>query len=176
MLSLFLERLQQDNCSFMEDERIIYDDFVGGAMNKILIVDDQACIRQLLTAELILQGYHVAGAGDVESALKRLSFYQPDLVLLDLHLDGLDGFKLVEKIKNEYLLPVIIFTAYDSFRDDPRLSKVDGYILKTMDLGPLKRKIAETLDPANEEEKKTAGRSWRRISKFSPAEAVRTPF
>lgn len=73
-------------------------------MSKVLIVDDQLCVRQLLTAELTLEGYHVASSGDAESAKGRLLFFCPDVVLLDLHLDGPEGFGLFQDIKRKYPL------------------------------------------------------------------------
>ena len=115
-------------------------------MAKILIVDDQACVRELLSEELILEGYQVATAGDVESVRGHLRFSQPDLVLLDLYLDGPDGIGVLHDIKRQHPdLPVIIFTAYDSYVDDPRLFQADGYVIKSIDLDELKGKIADVL-------------------------------
>ena len=115
-------------------------------MSKILIVDDQLCIRQLLTAELTLEGYHVASSGDAESAKGRLLSFRPDVVLLDLYLEGSEGFGLFDDIKKQYPdLPVIIFTAYDEYIDDRRLSQADGYVIKSMVLDELKVRIARVL-------------------------------
>ena len=115
-------------------------------MTKILIVDDQACVRELLSEELISEGYRVATAGDAESVSGHLRFSQPDLVLLDLYLDGPDGIGVLRDIKRQHPdLPVIIFTAYDSYVDDPRLSQADGYVIKSIDLDELKGKIADVL-------------------------------
>ena len=115
-------------------------------MSKILIVDDQLCVQQLLTAELTLEGYLVASSGDAESAKRRLSSFQPDVVILDLYLGGPDGFDLFEDIKRKYPdLPVIILTAYDSYREDPRLSQADGYVIKSVVLDELKGEIADVL-------------------------------
>jgi DNA-binding NtrC family response regulator len=112
-------------------------------VSKILIVDDQPCVRQLVAAELILEGYQVNSAGDVESARERISFFEPDLVILDFCVDGLEGFDLLEEIKGQSPgLPIIIFTAYDSFRADPRLSEADGYVIKSLDLSGLKQNVA----------------------------------
>lgn len=115
-------------------------------MAKILIVDDQPCVRQLLSEELISEGYRVTTAGDGESVMGHLRFSRPDLVVLDLYLDEADGFEVFHEIKREEPdLPVIIFTAYDSYRDDPRLSQADGYVIKSMALDELKGRIKELL-------------------------------
>jgi two-component system nitrogen regulation response regulator NtrX len=64
-------------------------------MANILIVDDQPCVRELLSEELISEGYRVAVAGDVQSARRQLRSSQPDLVILDLYLDGPEGKELL---------------------------------------------------------------------------------
>jgi DNA-binding response OmpR family regulator len=115
-------------------------------MANILIVDDQPYIGQLLAAELTLEGHQVTSVDNAESVRERALSYQPDLVLLDLYLEGPQGFALLEDIKREYpQLPVLIMTAYDSYQEDRRLSLADGYVIKSVDLGELKEKIAEIL-------------------------------
>ncbi len=115
-------------------------------MASILIIDDQPCVRELLAEEFICQGHRVAATGDAESLGEHLSSSQPDLVILDLYLDGTDGFQVLRDIKSqEPHLPVIIFTAYDSYVDDPRLSQADGYVIKSVDLDDLKQEVADVL-------------------------------
>ncbi|UCG79600.1 MAG: response regulator [Desulfobacterales bacterium] len=70
-------------------------------MANIIIIDDQPCVRQLISEKLILEGYQVHGVGDVESVREHLQFLQLDLVLLDLYLEGPEGFGLLEEIKRE---------------------------------------------------------------------------
>jgi DNA-binding response OmpR family regulator len=115
-------------------------------MANILIVDDQICVRQFLAEELSIEGHEVHGVGDAESVRRYLLISQPDLILLDLYLEGPDGFGLFKDIKRQYPdLPVIIVTAYDSFAEDPRVSGADGYVIKSIDPDELKRKIAQVL-------------------------------
>lgn len=115
-------------------------------MPNVLIVDDQECIRELVAEELIREGYQVAGVGDAESITGHLRVSRPDLVLLDLYLDGPDGWDVLGDIKRQDPnLSVIIFTAYDSFLDDPRLSQADGYVVKSVCFDELKRKVADAL-------------------------------
>ena len=115
-------------------------------MTKILIVDDQSCVRELLSEELILEGYRVATAGHSEAVREHVRSSRPDLVLLDLYLDGPDGIRMLHDIKRQDPdLPVIIFTAYDNYVDDPRLSQADGYVIKSIVLDELKGKITDTL-------------------------------
>jgi len=102
-------------------------------MPKILIIDDQAYICRLVSDVLVASGYEVQAVGDADRVCKLLSSFQPDLILLDLYLDGPEGFDLLKDIKREFPnLSVIIMTAYDSYQDDPRLSEADGYIIKRL--------------------------------------------
>jgi DNA-binding response OmpR family regulator len=115
-------------------------------MATILVVDDQAYVRQLISEELASDGHRVTRAADVESVKSHLKFSQPDLVLLDLFLDGPDGIGLFHHIKRRYQgLPVIIYTAYDSYRGDLRLSAADGYVIKSSIFDELKETIAVVL-------------------------------
>lgn len=116
-------------------------------MPNILISDDQAYVREFLSEELAHEGYRVASIGDAESFWRYIRDSRPDLVLLDLYLDGFEGWEVLCDIKRENPnLPVIIVTAYDSFEDDPRLSQADGYVVKSfVALDELKQKIADIL-------------------------------
>jgi len=112
----------------------------------VLIVDDQPCVRELISEELICAGHQVTGVGGAESLMVHLRSKHFDLVLLDLYLDGPTGFELLGDIKREYPdLPVIIVTAYDNFADDPRLSGASGYVLKSTDFRELKQKVADVI-------------------------------
>lgn len=115
-------------------------------MPTILVVDDQQCIRELLAEELAGEGYAIDTVGDAIGAKRHVEFFRPDLVLLDLFLGEPDGWDVLHDIKKHApSLPVIIFTAYDSFKDDPRLSEADGYVIKSTNFGELKTRIAKTL-------------------------------
>lgn len=116
-------------------------------MKKILVVDDQQCIRELISEELISEGYRVHSLGDAKSVKVNLRFSKPDLVLLDLYLDEADGFGVLHDIKGQYPeMPVIIYTAYDSYRQDPRVARADGYVIKSMAFDELQEKIADVLE------------------------------
>ncbi len=127
----------------------------GLTMPNVLIVDDQKCIRELVAEELIREGYQVAGVGNAESINGHLRAFRPDLVLLDLYLDGPDGWDVLGDIKKQDPnLSVIIFTAYDSFFDDPRLSQADDYVIKSVCLDELKQKVADALNRKMARERK----------------------
>jgi two-component system response regulator (stage 0 sporulation protein F) len=117
-------------------------------MANILIVDDQPHLRELFSLELRDEHHRVCSISDAESVNGHLMNSKPDLVLLDLYLNGFEGWDVLHKIKSQYPhLPVLIVTAYDNYGQDPRLSQADGYIVKDFDaIGRIKEKIADLLN------------------------------
>jgi DNA-binding response OmpR family regulator len=78
---------------------------------RLLLVDDDAQLAAMLHEFMELQGFSVEVIGDGETALQRLSETQPDLVILDVMLPGMNGFDVLEKLRQSYDLPVIMLTA-----------------------------------------------------------------
>jgi CheY-like chemotaxis protein len=117
-------------------------------MTSILIVDDQPHVREFLSETLAQEGYQTTSIGDGESIWGQLKESRPDVVLLDLYLDGFKGWDILNDIKKkEPDLPVLILTAYDNFQEDPRLSQANGYVIKSfVALDKLKLKIADVLE------------------------------
>ena len=115
----------------------------------ILIVDDQPHLQELFSQELADEGYKVTSLSDAQSVSGYLKNSKPDLVLLDLYLNGFEGWHVLHDIKSRYpRLPVLIVTAYDSYVGDPRVSEADGYVIKSfVALDDLKQKIAHILGP-----------------------------
>ncbi len=70
-------------------------------MANILVVDDQACVRELFSLVLTSEGHTVTGTGDASSVITHLKSSRPDLVLLDLHLDGPEGWDVLRDIKRQ---------------------------------------------------------------------------
>lgn len=80
---------------------------------KILIVEDDKFLRELLTRKLTEAGYNVIEALDGEEGIKKIKEERPDLVLLDLILPGIDGFAVLTQMKEDPVLssiPVIILS------------------------------------------------------------------
>jgi two-component system, OmpR family, alkaline phosphatase synthesis response regulator PhoP len=80
-------------------------------MTKILIVDDEPSIVNLVTAYLKPEGYEVYAAVDGPSGLKAARAFKPDLVILDLMLPGMDGFEVLSRLRRESEVYVILLTA-----------------------------------------------------------------
>ena len=86
-------------------------------MAKILIVDDEPRIRELIREHLQYAGYVCEEAGDGSAALSLLSGGGYDLVILDVMLPDIDGFTILRKIREKYTFPVIMLTAKTEYRD-----------------------------------------------------------
>ena len=81
---------------------------------KILIVEDENCLLKLECILLSSKGYDVKGVKGGEEALEIIRDYDPDLVLLDVIMPGMDGFEVCRRIKNDQKtrhIPVIMLTA-----------------------------------------------------------------
>jgi CheY-like chemotaxis protein len=79
----------------------------------ILVVDDEKAIRELLSRVLSINGYEVEGAADGFEALARVAARRPDLVLLDLMMPVLDGWSVLDRLREHAdPPPVIVVSAY----------------------------------------------------------------
>jgi two-component system, OmpR family, alkaline phosphatase synthesis response regulator PhoP len=78
---------------------------------KILVVDDEPSIVNLITAYLKPEGYEVHTAGDGEAGLKAARAFQPDLIVLDIMLPGLDGLEVLSRLRRESDVYIILLTA-----------------------------------------------------------------
>ena len=102
----------------------------------ILLIDDQDYMEELLAEDLQDQGHVLKRIGESDRVMDSLEEDPPDVVLLDLYLNGFEGWHLLQEIKHfSQGLPVIILSAYDSFRDDSPLEAADGYLIKDIDTG-----------------------------------------
>src|SRR3990167_1536346 len=84
---------------------------------RVLIVDDSPVLRVLLRAVLEGAGYEVRAADNGEQALDMLKSYSPDIVTMDVHMPGLDGYETTARILELYALPVVVLTASANVRD-----------------------------------------------------------
>ena len=78
---------------------------------RVLVVDDEPVVREVLTAYLEREGFKVDEAGDGEAALKSLSTLSPDLVVLDLMIPEIDGLTVLAELRRHSSMPVILLTA-----------------------------------------------------------------
>lgn len=123
----------------------------GGTMQKILVVEDDFDIQELLQNFLQEAGYEVSIATDGVEAIATFSDKHFDLILLDIMLPKIDGFNVCELIRKQSQVPIIMLTALSGEEEQIRGLdlQVDDYITKPFSMPVLVRKIAAVLRRSN---------------------------
>jgi DNA-binding response OmpR family regulator len=115
-------------------------------VKKILLVEDDESQRILYHDELAEAGYEVVMAANGREALKKLETAKPDLIILDIVMPVMDGMETLGRIIREHRdIPIILNTAYSSYREDFMSWGADAYVVKSADLSELKAKVREIL-------------------------------
>jgi CheY-like chemotaxis protein len=111
--------------------------------NRVLVVDDEEGIRLLYKKVLEEEGCcEVELAASGEEAIERLSNNSIDLLLLDIKMPGMDGFEVLRIVKERWKnLPVVLFTAYPNYKNDPSTWESDGFVIKSSDPRNLKNMV-----------------------------------
>ncbi len=124
------------------------------ATKKILLVDDDADLLELLSMRLKSSGYQITTADSAETALNHLDIVRPHLVISDIQMQGMDGMALFEQIhRTTPTLPVIILTAFGTIPDAVAAVQrgIFGYLTKPYDpkilLEQIGRAMALSPDP-----------------------------
>lgn len=116
-------------------------------MAKILIVDDEEGIRMLYSMELEDDGYQVITLPDGKDLLEVVARENPDCLVLDIKMKEYNGLDLLQQIRRRhYNLPVILNSAYSSFKVDLKAVAADYYVVKSSDLSELKEKLKVALE------------------------------
>jgi DNA-binding response OmpR family regulator len=116
-------------------------------MKKILIVEDEEALCLLYKEELSQEGYDVMTVYDAEQALEVLNRERFDLIITDIRMPGRDGVELITQILGlRKDIPIIINTAYQSYKEDFMTWAADAYVVKSSSLLELKSKIKELLN------------------------------
>jgi CheY-like chemotaxis protein len=120
-------------------------------MARILIVDDQAATVDLISASLRLLGHEPISAYNGEQALELLAEQQPDIVLLDMMMPGIDGLETLRRLRKTDGLdqvPVIVVSAGQEFDLEDRVREAGGAVLlpKPISMDQLQAMIDECLD------------------------------
>ena len=110
---------------------------------RILVADDEPNIRRILETRLRMQGHEVIAAEDGEQALELFRGFAPDLVVLDVMMPGLDGFAVIERIRAQSEVPIILLTALTEVAD--RITGLqlgaDDYMIKPFSPKELEARI-----------------------------------
>ena len=114
---------------------------------KVLITEDDLGIRKLYERELKKEGYDVVVASNAQEAMDRVREEKPDLVVMDIRMPGTDGIQALSCILEENSeLPVVINTAYTSYKDNFMSWSADAYLVKSMDTSELKSTVRTLLE------------------------------
>jgi len=118
-------------------------------MNKLLIVDDEVEICEFLKSFFEDRDFKVAVANNGAHALEKVATFQPEVVLLDIQMPGMDGLQTLKKIKEMYpKVKVIMVTAVETqekIEEAMRLG-ADNYITKPLSLEYLEKDVKDKID------------------------------
>jgi DNA-binding response OmpR family regulator len=114
---------------------------------RILLVEDEKPLCLLYEEELSKDGYDVTAVTDAEAALEALGASPFDLIVTDIRMPGRDGIELITQIMGlRKDIPIIINSAYQSYKEDFMTWAADAYVVKSSSLDELKAKIRELLE------------------------------
>jgi two-component system, OmpR family, phosphate regulon response regulator PhoB len=124
------------------------------SMTRVLVIDDEAPIRLLCRVNLEAEGMTVIEAADGPTGLEQAREHTPDVVLLDVMMPGLDGWRVAEHLLEDERtneIPIIFLTARAEFRDRARGLDIGGvdYVTKPfnpLELAPLVRELLARIE------------------------------
>jgi two-component system, OmpR family, KDP operon response regulator KdpE len=116
-------------------------------MTTIMVVEDDAPLREALATSLAAHGYDIVEASTAEEAVVSAGYRGPDLVLLDLSLPGVDGLEALRRFRTFTSVPIVVLTVRDGKAD--KVAALDGgaddYIVKPFDLDELLARLRAAL-------------------------------
>lgn len=118
---------------------------------KVLVVDDEPNVLRSLAQYLTIEDFTVETAGNGVEALEKVASFGPELILLDVMMPGMDGFEVLEKIKEDPAhlnTPIIMLTAKDQSSDVLKgyQSGATSYLVKPFNLDELVETINQVLE------------------------------
>ena len=116
-------------------------------MTRVLVVDDEPPIVRAVAANLRVRGFEVLTASTGEAALTAVETHQPDCVVLDLGLPGIDGLEVLRRLRTWSRIPVVVLTAIDSERDKVAALDLgaDDYVTKPFWVAELMARVRVAL-------------------------------
>ena len=155
--------LGEPGAKFREDPKS--PDARAGSDGRILVVDDESAIRLICRVNLESAGFETLEAGDGETAFSVAQSEQPDLILLDIMLPGIDGLEVAQRLAaapDTREIPVVFLTARAGAPDELRGHEAGGvaYIGKPFDPVSLTEKVAAVLERTRLGERDELRREW----------------
>ena len=121
------------------------------AGSRILVVDDDPDLSQLMAFDLKKKGYDVIIANDGEEGLEKAISAKPDLIMLDIKMPKMDGYTFVRRLKKDEAtkrIPLIVLTSYEPMKDMFQLEGVNDYFVKSADTSKLLQAVDKFLKPS----------------------------
>ena len=121
-------------------------------MQKILVIEDDKFLRELIVQKLLKEGYEIVEAVEGEEGIKKVTEENPDIILLDIILPGMDGFEVLKKIKEDKKvqhIPVIILSnlgQQDDIDKGIKLGAKDYLIKAEFTPGEIVEKVKNVLE------------------------------
>ncbi len=127
-------------------------------MARVLIVEDNELNLKLFHDLLTIQEHEVVTSRDGKGILELVIASKPDLILMDIHLNGLSGIDLVRILKNDSKtahIPIIVITAFAMKMDEARISKsgCDMYLSKPVSIDKFFKAVEKFLSPTRDNKK-----------------------
>ncbi|WP_214111126.1 response regulator transcription factor [Acrocarpospora catenulata] len=128
---------------------------MGEVLGRVLVVDDDEVIRQLIAVNLTLEGFDVYTASDGQDCLDRVREVDPDVVTLDVMMPRLDGWETASKLRADEMtthIKVVLITARAQEEDKRRGMRigVDAYLTKPFDPAELIQLVRDLAGGATE--------------------------
>jgi two-component system KDP operon response regulator KdpE len=116
-------------------------------VTRVLVVDDEPPIVRAVAANLRVRGFEVLTASTGEAALTAVETHQPDCVVLDLGLPGVDGLEVLRRLRTWTQIPVVVLTAIDGERDKVAALDLgaDDYVTKPFGVAELMARVRVAL-------------------------------
>jgi two-component system, OmpR family, KDP operon response regulator KdpE len=116
-------------------------------VTRVLVVDDEPPIARAVAANLRVRGFEALTAASGEAALAAVETHQPDCVVLDLGLPGIDGLEVLRRLRTWTQVPVVVLTAIDGERDKVTALDLgaDDYVTKPFGVAELMARIRVAL-------------------------------
>ena len=121
-----------------------------GSGKKVLLVEDNHMNMVLVKEILTMNGYEIIEAGSGTDAIKSLALERPDIILMDLHLPGMDGItatRIIKADERNKAIPVLALTASAMRGDEDKILRqgFDGYVAKPIEIKKLLEAISASL-------------------------------
>lgn len=128
--------------SFMKIKSIRRAGELGMAANKlILVVDDDQLILKMIRIRLQLSGYDVVTVSNGKEALALIGSTQPDIMLLDVLMPGIDGFEVLKRLRIFSELPVIVLSARSEYAEKAVSVGANDFLAKPFDVDEMVKRI-----------------------------------